>query len=76
MTKTTKTKVPIRAKAIPIRVKPAEFKKAQAGLAVLEQDVVDKQKAIDKLQLDLAAQQQTSADLEGRIENLEGMVVP
>lgn len=76
MTKTTKTKVPIKVEIIPVRVKPADFKKSQADVAVLEQDVSNKQKAIEKLQADLAVQQQTSADLEGRIENLEGMVAP
>jgi len=37
MTKTTKTKVPIRSEVIPIRVKLAEFKKVQADLAKQQQ---------------------------------------
>ncbi len=41
---------------IPVRVKPAVVKKLRADVAVLELDVDEKQKTIDKLQVDLGKQ--------------------
>ena len=55
------------------RVSPTEFKSAQDNIVALEQDVSDKQKAIEKLQSDFNDQLLTITGLEERIVNLEGV---
>ena len=54
----------MKVKIIKVAVKPADFKKLQA-------DVSDKQKAIDKLQLDLTLQQEASVALAKRVDVIE-----
>ncbi len=54
---------------IPVVVKPETVEKLQADVAVLAQDSIGKQKAIDKLQFDLALQNE-------KIENLEATINP
>lgn len=61
----------MEVEVIEVRVKPADFKKLQGNVVVLEKDVSDKQKMIEKLQSDLATQQQAVIDLTERVDAIE-----
>ena len=61
----------MEVEVIEVRVRPADFKKLQGNVVVLEKDVSDKQKMIEKLQSDLATQQQAVIDLTERVDAIE-----
>lgn len=65
----TNSTVKMETETIPVRVHPTTVKKLQADVAALTLDVAEKQKIIDKLQVDLGKQ-------DARLKTVEAAVVP
>ena len=73
MKKAERIEKPLNVEVIPVRIMPATVENLRTDVTALAKDAGDKQKVIDKLEANLAAQQQTSTSLEQRIVNLEGL---
>lgn len=66
----------MKVEVIQVKAEPETVKKLQVDVSRLQQDGLNNQLVIDKLQSDLVAQQKGLTDLDERVEIIEGLVIP